>query len=302
MNPWNMLLEGMGNLLAFFYNIIPNYGIAIVLLTLLISVALFPLTVKQTRSMRAMQEIQPEVKKLQKEYKGNREELNKKMMELYQERGVNPAAGCLPLLVQMPIWFALFSVLRVNRVTRTDFGTATNDALGVIGADPILPDQWVRSSAIPEDSSLFEALVQGDTVFLSMDMLTSPSAAVAEGLLTALPYIIMVVIVIVASYYQQYQTTRRRGDQEKTPQTQGMQTAMRIMPLFFGFISWGFPAGLVLYWAVSNLFRVGQQAYLLRDHDNEKAAAAAVVEAAVVSPEFTGRSPNASKKKNRRKK
>ncbi|MBT8215132.1 MAG: YidC/Oxa1 family membrane protein insertase, partial [Acidimicrobiia bacterium] len=189
MNPWNLLLEGMGNLLAFFFDIIPNYGIAIVLLTLLISIALFPLTVKQTRSMRAMQEIQPEVKKLQQQYKGNREELNKKMMELYQERGVNPAAGCLPLIVQMPIWFALFSVLRVNRVTRSAFGTATNDALGTIGADPVLPDQWVRSSAIPEDSALFDALVQGDTGFLGMDMLTSPSQAVTDGLLTALPYV-----------------------------------------------------------------------------------------------------------------
>ena len=80
--PWEWLLTGLGTLLAFFYDIIPEYGIAIILLTLTVSLVLFPLTVKQTRSMKAMQEIQPEVKKLQKELKGDKEELNKQLMEL----------------------------------------------------------------------------------------------------------------------------------------------------------------------------------------------------------------------------
>ena len=114
MNPWNLLLDIIGTILAFFYQIIPSYGIAIILLTLAVSLIMFPLTLKQTRSMRAMQDIQPEVKRMQKELKGDREELNKQLMALYQERGVNPAAGCLPLLVQMPIWFALFNVLRTG--------------------------------------------------------------------------------------------------------------------------------------------------------------------------------------------
>ena len=112
MNPWNLLLDLLGGVLNFFYQIIPNLGIAIIFLTLAISLVLFPLTLKQTRSMKAMQEIQPEVKRLQKELKGDKEELNKQLMALYQERGVNPAAGCLPLIVQMPILFGLFSVLR----------------------------------------------------------------------------------------------------------------------------------------------------------------------------------------------
>ena len=111
MNPWTLLLNILGGILAFFYDIVPEYGLAIILLTLLVGLVLFPLTYKQTKSMKAMQDIQPEVKKLQKELKGDREELNKQLMALYQERGVNPAAGCLPLLIQMPIWFALYRVL-----------------------------------------------------------------------------------------------------------------------------------------------------------------------------------------------
>ena len=111
MNPWTLLLNALGSALSFFYDIVPEYGIAIILLTLAVSLLLFPLTLKQTRSMKAMQEIQPQVKRLQKEYKEDREELNKQLMELYKEKGVNPAAGCLPMLVQMPIWFALYRVL-----------------------------------------------------------------------------------------------------------------------------------------------------------------------------------------------
>ena len=240
MNPWTALVELLGTSLAFFYSLIPNYGIAIILLTLVVSFLLFPLTLKQTRSMKAMQEIQPEVKRLQKEYKEDREEMQKQLMALYQERGVNPAAGCLPLILQMPIWFALFSVLRN-------------------------PDD-----TIPADSALSEAVDAGETFFLAMNLKISPSEAFsAEGIVAAIPYIILVLIVMGAGYYQQWQTTRRNANSpQQQAQPQGMQTALKIMPLFFGFISWGFPTGLVLYFATSNLFRIAQQSVILRMDDS----------------------------------
>jgi YidC/Oxa1 family membrane protein insertase len=134
------LLSLLGTLLSFFYDLIPEYGISIILLTLTVSLLLFPLTVKQTRSMKAMQDIQPEVKQLQKELKGDKEELNKRLMELYKQRGVNPAAGCLPLLVQMPIWFALYRVLWQghgipDNSTLKGVLDAANNALYVTGPD-----------------------------------------------------------------------------------------------------------------------------------------------------------------------
>jgi YidC/Oxa1 family membrane protein insertase len=239
-NPWNALVEFLGTSLAFFYSLAPNYGTAIILLTLAVSLLLFPLTLKQTRSMKAMQEIQPEVKRLQKEYKEDREEMQKQLMALYQERGVNPAAGCLPLILQMPIWFALFSVLR-------------NPA-----------------DTIPANSALADAVAADQTYFLGMNLQISPSDAASSGLVDAIPYIILVLIVMAAGFYQQYQTTRRSaksGQQQQQPQ--GMQTALKIMPLFFGFISWGFPTGLVLYFATSNLFRIAQQSVILRMDDND---------------------------------
>ncbi len=249
MNPFTLLQELLGGSLSFFYSLLPNYGLAIILLTVSVSLLLFPLTLKQTRSMKAMQEIQPEVKKIQKELKGDREELNKQLMALYKEKGVNPAAGCLPLLAQLPIWFALFRVLRIGV---DDSGLA------------------LTSDAIP-DGELADALIAGKTSFLSMDLLTSPGSAFAEGAVDAIPYVILVVFVIVTGYYQQWQMTRRRtDDQEQSPQQQSMQTVMKIMPLFLGFISWTFPSGLVLYFGASALFRIGQQSVILRIGDADK--------------------------------
>jgi YidC/Oxa1 family membrane protein insertase len=94
------------------YGLIPSYGLAIILLTVLVRLVLLPLSLKQMRSMREMQRIQPEVKKLQARYKGNRHKMNEEVMKLYQEHKVNPLGGCLPLAAQFPVLIALFRVIR----------------------------------------------------------------------------------------------------------------------------------------------------------------------------------------------
>jgi YidC/Oxa1 family membrane protein insertase len=111
---WDSLLKGLGSILSFFYEVVPSYGVAIVLLTILVRIVLIPLTIKQTRSMQAMQRVQPKVKELQRKYKGNRQKMNEELMKLYKEHQVNPLGGCLPLLLQLPVFFALFSVLRAT--------------------------------------------------------------------------------------------------------------------------------------------------------------------------------------------
>lgn len=286
MNPWTLLQQGLGAILAFFYGLIPNYGIAIILLTVAISLLLFPLTLKQTRSMQGMQAIQPEVKKLQKELKGDREELNKQLMALYRERGVNPAAGCLPLLAQMPVWFALFQVLRVREVSAA--------------LDP--------SGIIPGGSALETALLAGNTRFLGMDLLTSPSNALQEGVVAVLPYAILVLIVVAAGYYQQRQMTAQQANRNPNGPKSPAQGALKFMPVFFGVISVGFPAGLVVYFASSNIFRVAQQSVIIRlDHDesdSEPTGGATPQGEGPQGPERTpprGRSPHGSKKRNRRR-
>jgi YidC/Oxa1 family membrane protein insertase len=103
----NMLLK----IMRFFYNIFGNYGIAIIILTLLISTVMFPLTRKSLRSMKEMQKIQPEVEKIKKEYSNNQQKMNKEIMELYKKYKINPLGGCLPMLLQVPVFLSLFQAL-----------------------------------------------------------------------------------------------------------------------------------------------------------------------------------------------
>lgn len=109
---WGAILRFLGSVLGAIYDVIPSYGVAIILLTILVRVVLIPLTVKQIRSMSAMQKIQPELKRLQQKYKGDRQKMNEELMKLYREHGVNPLGGCFPLLMQAPVFIALYSVLR----------------------------------------------------------------------------------------------------------------------------------------------------------------------------------------------
>jgi YidC/Oxa1 family membrane protein insertase len=282
-NPWTLLQQLLGGALNAFYQIIPNLGVAIIMLTLVVALILFPLTLKQTRSMRAMQDIQPEVKRLQKELKGDREELNKQLMALYQERGVNPAAGCLPLIIQMPIWFALFRVLR-----------STSEYIQVGVGESI------------------------NTHFLGMNLVAKPSDAIPSAFSSgdfwaAIPYIVLLIAIIAAGFYQQWQTTRRRSndDTEKTPQQQSMQTAMKIMPLFFGFITWSLIAGLGIYFLTSSVFRIGQQSLIFWLDDRDKgaefkwrfrsSAPEVAPEPDNPAPDTKGPPPNTSKKKKGRR-
>ncbi len=295
MNPWTLLLNTLGSTLAFFYDLVPEYGIAIILLTVSVSLLLFPLTVKQTRSMKGMQELQPEVKKLQKEYKDDREELNKHLMGLYKEKGVNPAAGCLPMIVQMPIWFALYRVLWQGN------GVPADSALGAVFAE--------TSEALEAGVSITDPIFDSVTL-LGMNLRVAPSAAVDIGNIAgSIPYLILILIIVAAGYYQQVQTTRKTSanpDNETSAQMQGMMKAMKFMPIIFGFISWTLVAGLGIYFATSNMFRIGQQAVILRwDGDGRKKKTSSDPieppdDPTEESPK-SGPSQHASKKRNRKR-
>ena len=228
------LYNAFGAVLAFFYALVPNLGVAIILLTITVMLVLFPLTAKSARSMLAMQRLQPEIKKLQAKYKGDRQKLNEEMMKFYQENKVNPLGGCLPLLVQLPVFFALFHVLR-----------------HIAGTTPV-------GSSLHQDILDAERAGHG-LEFLGMDL--SLKATDNHGdIWTALPYYILVGLVVFTGYIQSRQTQRN------TPP--GADNRMliigKVLPIVFGVFSLNFPAGLVLYFFVSNLWRVGQQELIMR--------------------------------------
>jgi YidC/Oxa1 family membrane protein insertase len=232
----------MGTILAFFYGLIPNLGIAIMLLTVLVMLVMFPLTAKQAKSMMAMQRAQPEIKKLQAKYKHDRAKLNEEMMKFYQEHKINPLAGCLPLVVQMPIFFALFTVMRSPYEH-----IPTNSALFKAFCNPELTAaKCGNTKGLPH--SLY---------FLDLDL--SLSATDAKGaLLDTLPYFVLVGLVILTGFLQARQSRRNAPNMNSQ-----MAMITTILPIGFGLFSLGFPSGLVLYFFVSNLWRLGQQELIM---------------------------------------
>jgi YidC/Oxa1 family membrane protein insertase len=237
---FNALIRALGSVLNFYFDLLTplvsvgwGYGIGIILLTISINVVVFPLTLKQTRATRAFTEIQPKIKKIQAEYKDDPQEMQRRLMETQKAAGATPGGCLLPLLVQAPIWFALFRLLRAP----TDYLTT--------------------------DSALYISLEDGGGTFLGMMLGESPAMAMANGVLYALPYLMMIAFMVATQYVQQWHSTY--GQDRPEQKGAGAQQAItKIMPLFIGFISWNFPAGLVLYWATSNLFRLGQQVLIFK--------------------------------------
>ena len=256
----------LGGVLAFFYGLIPNLGVAIILLTLSIMVVLYPLTAKQAKSMIAMQKVQPEIKKLQAKYKNDRQKLNEEMMVFYKENKINPLAGCLPMLVQLPIFFALFRVLKDAYKHIPKSSTLYHDLCR--GFTTSSGKNYCNSSLT---SKIHDALPNlsgfknGDTLlhhlsFLGIDLQKTATDA-HNGLMSALPYFLLVGMVMLTGYLQSLQS------QKRTPQAnKQLGTVMKVLPVFFGVISLSFPAGLVLYFFVSNLFRLGQQEVIFRNY------------------------------------
>jgi YidC/Oxa1 family membrane protein insertase len=211
----NPVLNSMVALSAIVGN---NFGVAIIILTIVVRLILFPLTIQQTRSTKAMQELQPKIQELQKKYGRNQQKLQQEMMLLYKEAKINPL-GCLwPMLIQMPIWIALYqSILRALASTPED----------LIGLSQSLYSWPIVTQALP----LKEA-------FLWLQ-LSKPDQ-----------YLVLAILVGITMWIQQKMVTPPPTDPKQQQMTQ-ITTLM--MPLMFAMFTLSFPSGLALYWAVSNV-------------------------------------------------
>ncbi|MDQ4124768.1 MAG: YidC/Oxa1 family membrane protein insertase [Actinomycetota bacterium] len=242
--------------LAGFYALIPSYGLAIILLTLAVRLLLLPLSIKQTKSMREMQAIQPEIKRIQAKHKGDRQKMNEELMALYKEHGVNPFGGCLPLLMQFPVLIGLFYVIRDPL-----------KYMGDIVADSALAD-GLREIPIQINSFLGIHLncSANGTLTGQHDAGEGQAAlfeACGSGLVTALPYLALVLVMGFTTYYQQKQMQKSTPN---SPQAQQMQMITKIMPLLLMVFSFNFPAGVVIYWVTTNLWTIVQQRVILAAH------------------------------------
>jgi YidC/Oxa1 family membrane protein insertase len=257
------LFHFFADILAWLYDVWPSYGGAIILLTLLIMAVMAPITIRQTRSMLAMQRLQPEVKRLRERYGNDKERLNQEMMALYQANGVNPLGGCLPMLVQLPVFLVLYRLIRGLTRRVSDVGIGVGDAVGRgaqaagdFAARPFNPD------FLNHDSQMFQDLA-GSTHMksLGIDLSQTPSQALGESLIHGLPYLLLVVGVGFTSWLQQRQIQGRSQNNVMNP-TQ--QTLMKVLPFMLPIFSFQFPTALVVYFFVSNLFRVGQQVFITK--------------------------------------
>ncbi len=248
--------------LEFFYELWPNYAGAISLLTLSIMLLLLPLTLKGTRSMLAMQKLQPELKKLQNKHRDDRQKLNEEVMKFYKENNINPMSGCLPLILQMPVFFVLYRTL-YELLNRAPYGTDMGSAVakGSVG-ERFTEYGHFFPKHISESSKLYQDLNSGSEMrSFGVNLAESAQKAFGDGFVKALPFIVMVLAVTATSFYQQKQISGRNTGAAVNPQ---QQMLMKIMPLFFAFISLTLPAGIVVYFLVSNLFRIGQQGFITR--------------------------------------
>ncbi len=257
------LFDAVGWVLALIYGIIPNYAIAIILLTVVIMVLLTPLTIKSTRSMLAMSELQPEIKKLQAKYKGaeNRQKLNEELMALYKEKGINPAGGCLPMFLQMPFLIILYDTIR----GLTNVVTVNGQQLVQPRYIPKPPHGATTHSLVENlyhSLTAHNPLVTGHGIMVSfgVDLANKPFGSGLSGT-QRIPYFAMVVLAVGLQYFQMRQMNQRNKQAAANKQ---MQTIQKITPILFAYIYFIIPAGVVVYMIVSTLIRILTQEVMFR--------------------------------------
>jgi len=244
------VLEVFSGILGFIHDLVePLFGVhswgwAIIGLTLIVRILLLPLAIKQTRSMKAIQQLQPEMKAIQEKYKTDREMMRKdpekyrarkqkqqqEMMALYQREGANPAASCLPLLAQAPVFVALFwTLVGEAELTGAPFYFFTEASAGGL-------EKLVSGAGWP--GWLLIVLMSGTMFFSQKQMMARNSATMADN-----------------------------------PMAQQQKILLYVMPVFLAFISFQFPLGVLLYWVTTNFWQIAQQAIILREGAKIDAAA-----------------------------
>ena len=225
----------------------PAWGLSIVLLTISVRLLLFPLFVKQIKSQRRMQELSPKIKELQTKHKGDRETLNTELMKLYKDHGANPISGCLPLILQLPVFFALFRTMNEFRPKKGDIPFPPK-----FGLSSELLQQGAHAKVFGAPIS---AAFNSSADFLRL--LGGSSGTVRVVAAT------MIVIMGASTFYTQRQMMARNapGDAQ---QAQIQKILLYVLPLSFAFFGFSFPIGVLLYWLTTNLWSMGQQAWVIK--------------------------------------
>jgi YidC/Oxa1 family membrane protein insertase len=226
-----------------------TWAFSIVGLVIVIRIALIPLFVKQIKSQRNLQLIQPQMKEIQKKYAGDKDKQSQEMMKLYRETGTNPLASCLPILLQAPIFFALFGVLQSIAQYNADDPTYT--AQGVF--------QWEQyASLLPQahDAEIFGVPLYA--TFMDADQTPNPMN-------TRILAIIMILLMTATSFITQRQLIVKNSAPDN-PMVKQQKILLYVFPLIFAVSGINFPIGVLIYWFTTNVWSMGQQFYVIRNN------------------------------------
>ena len=221
----------------------PAWGLSIVLLVIVVRLLLFPLFVKQIKSQRRMAELAPKVKELQVRHKGDRETLNTELMKLYKDNNANPISGCMPLILQMPVFFALFSVMNEFRPGKDARFGLTTEQLAEGGRAKVFGAPI--GSAFNSSAELLSKL-DGNATTVKVVAAT------------------MVVLMGLSTFWTQRQMMLRGGAVTDPQQQQIQKFMLYVLPFSFAIFGFTFPVGVLLYWLTTNIWSMGQQHWVIK--------------------------------------
>jgi YidC/Oxa1 family membrane protein insertase len=234
-NIFQPLIDVFERVLLFFHDLGAGWGFSIILMTMVVRTLMLPLTIKQFRSMQALQRLAPEIKALQERYKDDRQRLNQEMMKFYQENKVNPFGSCLPLVLQIPVFISLFYMLRTD--LKVDICGPESKILAV-----------AKEQGTTIANTYCNSVDPGSAKFLFIPDLTAPSTGWVLGVL---------IVLYVGS--QLLSSVLMSVSTDKT-----QKYVMYGLPFVFVLFVINFPAGLLVYWITTNLWTVGQQYFIRR--------------------------------------
>ncbi|BAK45963.1 YidC/Oxa1 family membrane protein insertase [Eggerthella sp. YY7918] len=259
---WDVFKDWIFDVIQFFYGFCGDWGLAIIIVTVIFRILISPLMHKQTKSTYGMQKVQPLIQEIQRKYADDPPRLQEEMQKLYAEVKFNPLAGCLPMLLQMPIFIALFQVL-------SEMGSRTQ-------------------GTTYEFYNLVPSLVM------------RPSEAFAQGFGTFVPYLILMIIFAGATFLPMVLQQMGNKDNPQRNQTLIMSA---VMSLFMLWISWGSPAGVLLFWGASSLIGIAQQQISMRIMKRRDAEQAETIEVKPIEVDVTRKvkKPRPTKKGDQKK-
>jgi len=244
------------------------WALSIVLLTMAMRLLLFPLFVKQIKSQRAMSALQPQMKELQAKYKNDKERLNQEMMALWKQNGTNPFAGCLPIIVQIPVFFALFRVLNSLHPNK---GCTNVHAVNCFSShfDGILTAHLTQQASL---AKVFGVPIGASFSSSAHTLGLLGASATSTKVLAA----VLIVIMGATTFITQRQLMARNKASGGPTMPGNQQTLLYILPLVFAVFGLKFPIGVLLYWLTTNLWSMAQQAVVIRRMDGPAGGAAVV--------------------------